>query len=93
MATTYKRLGQKYWHCAFYGEAGRRYYRTTGETVRRKAKLKAAELEAAHRSTMDAKDDASAEIYRLLEDAAELAAKKSLTTDLAREMLATIVRA
>ncbi|MBK1831330.1 tyrosine-type recombinase/integrase [Verrucomicrobiaceae bacterium R5-34] len=93
MANVYKKPGTANWYCNYTGANGQRVHRTTKTRKRNEAMAKALEWELESSKVRNAGNDVQARLYTLVAEAGELAFKRRLTLDAARDIVGKMMEA
>ena len=93
MATIFRKSGSPYWWTAFFDSAGKRHYLSTKKLIKSEAIVVGAERENRARKVVPADDEKRQRILRLLEDAADLALRGTLSEAAAQGILSRMMQA
>ena len=91
MATIFRKSGSPYWWAAFFTAEGKRRYLSTKKRVKAEAIVVGAEWEKRARKAMPEDDEKRKRLLRLLENAADLAMKGTLSEASAQTILSQMV--
>ena len=91
MATIFRKSGSPYWWAAFFTAEGKRRYLSTKKRVKAEAIVVGAEWEKRARKAMPEDDEKRQRLIRLLENAADLALKGTLSEASAQTILSQMM--
>ncbi len=93
MAAVYRKKGTKKYHCTYTAADGRKVHRSTGETKKSAAMLKALKYEAAEKAEKAAETAEQKKILAIVREASEKALSGELTQTTGRELVNRMLEA